>query len=76
VDDWNSGKKLTGYSVRKAHESTLLWSLPALQNPSLNSGPSFQYSIAPTTPGSEDRHVAPIQGAIQNHVLPRIAAIL
>ena len=40
----------------------LLWSLPALQNPSLNSRPSFQYSIAPTTPGSENWHLAPFQG--------------
>jgi len=63
LDDWSIGKTLTGYSVRKAQDRQALCNVPDFQNPSLNSRPLLQYSIAPTTPGPEGWLLAPFQGA-------------
>ena len=63
LDDWSIGKHLTGYSPRKVQGRQCLCGLPDFQNPSLNSRPLLQYSITPTTPGSEGRLLAPFQGA-------------
>jgi len=48
LDDWSIGKTLTGYSVRKAQDRQVLCNVPDFQNPSLNSRPLLQYSLAQT----------------------------
>jgi len=63
LDDWSIGKTLTGYSARKAQDRQVLCNVLDFQNPSLNSRPLLQHSIAPTTPGPEGWLLAPFQGA-------------
>ena len=63
LDDWSIGKHLTGHSPRKVQGRQCLCGLLDFQNPSLNSRPLLQYSITPTTPGSEGTLLAPFQGA-------------
>ena len=70
LDDWSIGKHLTAYSPRKVQGRQCLCGLSDFKNPSLNSRPLLQYSITPTTLGSEGTLLAPLPGGSkQSHVL-------
>jgi len=48
LDDWSIGKTLRGYSARKAQDRQVLCNVLDFQNPSLNSTPLLQHSLAQT----------------------------
>jgi len=48
LDDWSIGKTLRGYSARKAQDRQVLCNVLDFQNPSPNSTPLLQHSLAQT----------------------------